>query len=138
MDLIYAVSVFTHLSLKSADHWMAELHRVAKKGCVLAITVESRKFIESISEIPSDAGSLRQQLMMRFKDRQAELLADFDAGRFVFMENGPGGVRDSEFYGDAAIPESFFKNRWGHLFRVAGYVEAHEHVGQALLIAVKD
>lgn len=138
MDLIYAVSVFTHLSLKSADHWMAELHRVAKPGCVLAITVESRKFLESIAERAGSPDSLRSQLIGRYKDRMPELLADFDAGKFVFMENGTGGVRDNEFYGDAAIPESFFKERWGHLFRIVGYVEAHEHVGQALVFAVKD
>jgi len=139
MDLIYAVSVFTHLSLKSADHWMKELHRVARPGGVLAITVESRKFLEGAAELP-DGGddSLRSQLVSRYKSHIPELLADFDAGKFVFMENGTGGVRDNEFYGDAAIPESFFREQWGDLFRLVAYVEAHEHLGQAFVLAVKE
>jgi len=138
MDMIFSVSVFTHLSLKSADHWMAELHRVMKSGGVLVMTVESRKFLEQVASLPANPDSLRQQLVLRYKDRIGDMLAEFNAGKFVFMENGTGGVRDSEFYGDAVIPEAFFRERWGHLFRLVGYVEAHEHVGQALVIAVKD
>jgi len=138
MDLIFAVSVFTHLSLKSADHWMTELHRVAKPGCIVAMTVESRKFIEQIPRLPETPENLRQELMMRYKAQVPQMLSDYDAGKFVFMENGTGGVRDSEFYGDAAISEQFFRARWGHLFRVCGYVEAHEHLGQAFLVAIKD
>jgi ubiquinone/menaquinone biosynthesis C-methylase UbiE len=138
MDMIFGVSVFTHLSLKSADHWMSELHRVAKPGCVLGITVESRKYLEQTASM-SEANNLRAQLAMRYKAEIPKMLADFDAGKFVFMANGTDGtVRDSEFYGDAIIPESFMRDHWGHLFRPVAYIEAHEHVGQAIVIAVKD
>jgi SAM-dependent methyltransferase len=136
-DLIYAVSVFTHLSLKSADHWMAELHRVLRPGGVLSITVESRDLLERIPKIAANPENLRGELIARFADKQAELLADYDAGKFVFMPNGTGGVRDSAFYGDCVISEGFFREHWGKLFALHGYIEAHQHVGQAIIIASK-
>lgn len=138
LDLVYAVSVFTHLSLKSADHWMAELHRAMKPGAVLSITVESREFLDRIPAMAAQKGSLRAELVGRFVDKQAELLADHDAGKFVFMPNGTGGVRDSEFYGDAVISETFFRERWGKLFSLRAYILAHNHVGQAIIIATKE
>lgn len=137
-DLIYSVSVFTHLSLKSADRWMAELHRVLKPGGVISFTVESREFLERIPAMAASPEHLRAQLVGRFVDQYQQLLADHDAGKFVFMPNGTGGVRDSEFYGDAVISEAFFRERWGNLFQLHGYVLAHQHVGQAIIIATKD
>jgi cyclopropane fatty-acyl-phospholipid synthase-like methyltransferase len=38
-DLIYGVSVFTHLPETMQLAWLAELHRVAKRGCLLLLTV---------------------------------------------------------------------------------------------------
>lgn len=137
-DLIYSLSVFTHLSLKSANHWMAELHRVIRPGGVLAITVESRKFIERIPAMAAQPNYPRAELVARHVDQQAQFLADFDAGKFVFMANGTHGVRDSEFYGDAVIGEQFFRDQWGELFNLRAYIEAHEHVGQAIVIATRD
>lgn len=137
-DMIYSVSVFTHLSLKSADLWMGELHRTMRRGGVLVITVESREFLERIPKMAAEGGSARSELVGRFVDQQQAFLQDYDAGKFVFMPNGSGGVRDSEFYGDAVISEAFFRERWGHLFTLHGYVDAHQHVGQAIIIATKE
>jgi SAM-dependent methyltransferase len=137
-DLIYGVSVFTHLSLKSADHWMAELNRVMRPGGVLAITVESREFIERIPAMAAQPNNLRAELCARFVDQVPQLLADYDAGKFVFMPNGTGDVRASEFYGDAVIGEGFFRERWGSHFGLRAYIEAHQHVGQAIVIAIKE
>jgi SAM-dependent methyltransferase len=137
-DVIYSVSVFTHLSLKSADHWMAELARVAKPGCVFVFTVESRQLLERIPAIAAQPENVRAELIARYASQQGELLAAYDAGEFVFMANGTGDVRASEYYGDACISEAFFRKRFGHLFRLVAYVEAHNHVGQAIIVAVKD
>lgn len=37
-DIIYVISIFTHLSEKMHQKWMQELYRVAKKDAVLFIT----------------------------------------------------------------------------------------------------
>lgn len=138
-DLIYGVSVFTHLSLKSADHWMAELYRVMRPGGVLSITVESRNLLERIPSIAANPQNMRAELIARYLDQHQQLLADYDAGKFVFMANGTdGSVRDSEFYGDAVIGEGFFRERWGNYFSLRAYIDAHHHVGQAIVIATRE
>lgn len=38
-DLVYAFSVFTHLSPRLQGHWMRELHRVLKPGGVLVVSL---------------------------------------------------------------------------------------------------
>jgi len=40
-DLIYSVSVFSHLSAQDAHLWLGELRRVAKPGAVLCLTFNS-------------------------------------------------------------------------------------------------
>jgi len=40
-DLIYSVSVFSHLSESDAKLWLRELHRVAKPGAILCLTFNS-------------------------------------------------------------------------------------------------
>jgi ubiquinone/menaquinone biosynthesis C-methylase UbiE len=40
-DLIYSVSVFSHLSESDARLWLRELHRVAKPGAILCLTFNS-------------------------------------------------------------------------------------------------
>jgi SAM-dependent methyltransferase len=137
-DVIYAVSVFTHLSIVSADHWMAELYRTMKPGGVLAITVESREFLERIPAMAANPNNLRSELIARYAGQYEQLIADYDAGEFVFMANGTGDVRASEYYGDAAISEAFFRKQFGQYFRLVAYIEAHQHVGQAIIIAIKD
>lgn len=138
MDHIFAVSVFTHLSETSADHWMSELYRAAKPGCVLALTLESRQFIEEITSLSSKSASLRHTLLAQHKERVPQMLRDFDAAKFVYMENGTGDGRSSQYNGDAAVSADCFQQKWGKLFRLCGYVEAHEHLGQAFAVAVKD
>jgi ubiquinone/menaquinone biosynthesis C-methylase UbiE len=40
-DLVYSVSIFSHLSESDAKQWLAELKRVAKPGAVLCLTFNS-------------------------------------------------------------------------------------------------
>ena len=46
-DLIYAISVFTHLDEDYQFRWLKELRRIAKPGAVLLLTVDSSRADES-------------------------------------------------------------------------------------------
>ena len=50
-DVIIAYSVFTHLTEKMNLHWMRELARVSKPGCVFVFTLEPRGFIDRICNV---------------------------------------------------------------------------------------
>jgi SAM-dependent methyltransferase len=49
-DLIYAVSVFTHLDERMQDLWLAELSRVAQPGGLLILTVLGEASINKLGE----------------------------------------------------------------------------------------
>jgi len=48
-DLIYAISVFTHLDEEFQKAWLRELHRVAKPGATIILTVHGEYCINSLS-----------------------------------------------------------------------------------------
>jgi len=49
-DIIYSISVFTHLSLRSHYTWFAELERVIKNGGILFFTVHGEVFKEKLTD----------------------------------------------------------------------------------------
>ena len=49
-DIIYSISVFTHLSLQSHYEWFAELERIAKNGSIIFFTVHGEVFKEKLTD----------------------------------------------------------------------------------------
>ncbi|WP_018409737.1 class I SAM-dependent methyltransferase [Methylocystis rosea] len=137
-DVVIAYSVFSHLPEPIATHWMSELSRVSRSGCVLAYTAEPRRFLQFISEIPERPESEWHAALSRFKPKVSELLREFDAGRFCYMPTSGGGdYMTADVYGDAAIPESFIKSQWEKYFRLWAYIDDPNQFWQALVIAQK-
>ena len=63
-DLIYSVSVFSHISIADARLWLAELRRVAKPGSTLCVTFNSytslRRYHESGKHPDLSAENLKE------------------------------------------------------------------------------
>jgi SAM-dependent methyltransferase len=53
-DLIYAQSVFTHLSEELQLKWLAEFHRILKTDGLLYVTTHGRQFIHKLNEVERD------------------------------------------------------------------------------------
>ena len=49
-DAIYAFSVFSHLREDVHRLWLEELHRIAKPGAAIVLTVQGQRVIETILE----------------------------------------------------------------------------------------
>ena len=133
-DLIIAYSVFTHLPEDVADHWMQELARVAKPGCVFALTVEPRRFLQFISDIPADTPSPWHSGLARFKSEIPELMKKYDDGRFCYIPTGGGNDLPPSIYGDAAIPAEYITKKWGNLFEVRTFIDNENLFWQAFVV----
>jgi 2-polyprenyl-3-methyl-5-hydroxy-6-metoxy-1,4-benzoquinol methylase len=142
-DLIIAYSVFTHLPEDVANHWMHELARTAKSGCVFALTVEPRRFLQFVADIPPDTRSTWHLSLSRFKSEIPELLKKYDNGRFCYIPTGGrndldpsicSDELDPSIYGDAAIPLDYIKTRWNNQFEVRAFIDDPSVFWQAFVI----
>lgn len=131
---IFAYSVFTHLPEQVHLHWLAELARVAKPGCVFVCTTEPGRFLDFIAEIPEDAPSAWHAGLKRAAGDIASAKAKFAAGSFIYIPTGGGDYRDEAIYGDAIIPQSYIKENWSKYFKLRAYIDDPSRFWQAVVI----
>lgn len=94
-DLVYSVSVFTHLPERMQFQWLKELRRVTKPGGFLLLTTRG-----------TDAVRLNWLQRLRFK-----------LTGFVYIAGGKTpGLPD--FYRNAFHAESYIRRKWSELFEI--------------------
>lgn len=121
-EIVYAFSVFSHLSEESAKIWLAELMRVMKPGGTLVITTMTNRFLDLCAACKRKTGDLNhfeQHLAVAFDDPDGAIEA-YRNGRHVY--GASGGHSDTLLtanYGWAAMPLEFVqaavKDQAGHV-----------------------
>ena len=81
-DLVYALSVFTHLDAELQVPWMEELVRVVKPGGVFLPTFHGRSRVE----------------YMRLEDQYEQIAPGFDAGELVVVQSERAGSNNCAAY----------------------------------------
>jgi SAM-dependent methyltransferase len=133
-DVITAYSVFSHLSEPVAAHWMAELSRVAKPGCVFAYTTEPRRFLDFIQDIPPDSTSAWHRALANFQSAVPGLRARFDEGKFCYLPTSGGEHREADAYGDAIVPQDYIIENWEKYFHLVRYIDDPACFWQAFVV----
>ncbi|MFA5989915.1 MAG: class I SAM-dependent methyltransferase [Sphingomonas sp.] len=107
-------SVFTHLPENVHLNWSAEIIRVLKPGGLFCGTIETRKFLEFIQTMPDVDRCTNDwhRALSRYKPQTTSLLKDYDAGKFVYLPTGGGGVRTTDIYGEAVISPKYIETTW--------------------------
>lgn len=95
-DLVYAYSVFTHLSEPSQRLWMGEVRRALGPGGLFYLTLHGRGFLDSMTE--------RQR-------------ADFDAGRLALH----GEPLEGTNYCAAYHPEPYVRGPFSRGFQILAF-----------------
>ena len=114
-ELIFSVSVFSHLSEKSHRVWLAELERLARPGGHLVLTVHGEHALQRT----------RTEPVMRdlIEVGEAEMAAGQEAFRttgFGFMPQ-PTGHLTTDLYGVTFIDRGYVEREWGRSFDVVDY-----------------
>lgn len=127
-DLVYAYSVFSHLSGDAVSQWMREFRRILKPGGVVAFTTRHESFFEycAWAATQPDAEGYLSALGRLFPDVE-EARTRYRRGELVHASSSGvagGGPRNSSFYGETWIPEAFVRTGFGAgLEYVAGYFD---------------
>jgi SAM-dependent methyltransferase len=141
LDLIYAYSVFSHLSEVAHVAWMEEFRRILKPGGILVFTTQARRFLtwtEGLREQPEEALSVWERSLRTAFPQVGRALVEYDAGQLVFAATGGGDHRPSSFYGEAAIPEAWLRARWeGQGFALRAFIDDQVRCPQAVAIMLR-
>jgi 2-polyprenyl-3-methyl-5-hydroxy-6-metoxy-1,4-benzoquinol methylase len=137
-DLIFAFSVFSHLSENMAVQWIKELTRVLKPGGFLIFTTQMRSFIEYCRQIRS--GELLTDwhvaLSKSFVDMESAY-HDYDAGKFLFEHHYTGPSAPPPFYGEALIPRGYIEKNWNRELELIEFSDDWENLPQAYVVLRK-
>jgi ubiquinone/menaquinone biosynthesis C-methylase UbiE len=125
-DLIYAYSVFSHLSENTSASWIKEFHRILKPGGVSILTTRKRNFIANLANPPYPPGLNIDQAYK-----------DYDNHKFVFFGTGGGYNLDSDFYGEAFISKNYVEKEWGRYCQMVDFIETADYVDQNIIVLLK-
>ena len=141
-ELIYAYSVFSHLSEDTAKQWIAEFSRILKPNGIVVATTEPRRFIELCHSLRSKslAGTQNEAwltaLANSFVDTENCLKA-YDHGEFLYAPNGGGKFRDSSFYGDALFSGKYIRKNWAEYLVLKKFIDNPNYLPQAMMVLQK-
>lgn len=136
-DFIIAYSVFTHLPERMNLHWMRELARVSRPGCILCLTLEPRVFIDRIVNVPPDSDNAWLRSLSKYAPMADELYRKFDSGEIAYLPTGGGDILTTDVYGDAIVPLEYIRKNWAPHFVVKDYVDNPAQFWQAVLVVQK-
>jgi len=104
-DLIYAISVFTHLDEEYQHAWLKELQRIAKPGATIILSVHGEFCINLLP-----------------KQRQQQV---YESG-FGYMQGPTGWLKLDklpDFYQTSFHTEQYIYNVWSKYFEITHYIK---------------
>ena len=137
-DIIYAYSVFSHLSEDYALQWIREFSRILKPGGILLATTQSGRFLDFCQSVRDKhlSGGWYDSLKTSFVDID-RCRKDYENGAFLFSPTGGGEYRDKTFYGESIIPEKYIRKTYSKFLEPVDFVDDERILPQALFILLK-
>ena len=138
-DLVYAYSVFSHLSERAHRAWMDEFHRVLKPGGLVVLTTRDRGFIEycaSLRRSTDKLAAFATGAVASFRNSE-QYLAAYDRGEFCHHPTGGGGVLADSFYGETCIPKQYVEKHWADRFKLVDFIDDRARCEQNVIVARK-
>jgi len=144
VDVIFAFSVFSHLTEDVHLQWLTEFARVLRPGGSLIVTTRQRGFIlecAAIREQEHDHSNLSElggigivSARVTFLDTEGAL-ERYDAGEYCCDPFDAGRQLTSATYGETAIPLAYARRRWQPEFHVIEFLEHVPGVKQNIIVA---
>lgn len=110
-DLVYGISVFTHLSETDQDRWLTELQRITKPGAAVLMSIQGE-----IAFLRVD-GDFQRFLALE--------KAGFHVyGRCPDLDDVLPGIKESEYYKNVFHSRRYIYEHWSRYFEIADVIDA--------------
>jgi SAM-dependent methyltransferase len=129
-DLIFANSVFSHLSEDVHKDWLGEFRRVLKPGGLLVATTWPRQYIENREERLSRLPDWMQGGPPAFPNPEAWLAA-YDAGEYVHSRLAHRG---RDYFGETCISQEYVLSHWTEYFDFVDFVDDRRRCSQNVIV----
>jgi hypothetical protein len=119
-DLVYAYSVFSHLSEEYFHAWIKYLLGVLRPGACLVFTSRGQMFIDHLEDLqrqsllqPHEAPGEEVRKLREELPLPQEIRRRYLNGEFQFYPIGGSGELTSDFFGEAFIPRRYIEQNFG-------------------------
>lgn len=140
-DLVYAYSVFSHLSEEYLHAWINYLLGVLRPGGYLVFTTRGQYFIDHLEQLhrkKSKPHETLQEHVRRLREElplPEEIRRRYLNGEFQFYPIGGSGELTSDFFGEAFIPKRYIVQNFGSFF--VDFKEDIPNVDQSVVVLRK-
>jgi SAM-dependent methyltransferase len=118
-DLIYSISVFTHLDRGAFAAWLKEIYRVTKPGGAFLVTLHGERAFNLVSNEPE-----RRRLIRISEDEFAASRKSFLEEGFAWMKQPVGSTDiDTAQFGISFVSRHRFEDWISPLFDVVEYID---------------
>lgn len=138
-NLVVAYSVFSHLAEDVAQAWIDEFARIVSPGGLVCITTRSKSHLLNAQRNASNAQNLdsHQKQYATMLSDFGKAISQYEAGEFVYVPTGGGGVLTSDFYGEAIVPKSYVEKHYEKYFTLLDWVDKFSDIGSQPIIVLK-
>ena len=122
-DLVFAYSVFSHLSEAAQLAWVDEISRILKPGGVGVFTTWDRELIVRCGALAgeTDLPFFQSHLPTMFQPTET-WLERYDAGELCFDSSRDSYGDISWYLGETCIPEPYVRRVWAERLEIVDYV----------------
>ena len=141
LDLVFAYSVFSHLSQEYFHDWLTYLLSVLRPGGHLAFTTRGHSFIRHLQHLHHSTERHHANLeehVRRLREElpyPEEISRRHSAGEFQFYPIGGAQELTANFFGETFIPKVYIEQHFPHL--LVDFNEQVPNVDQSIVILLK-
>ncbi len=141
LDLIYAFSVFSHLSEQCLHEWMDYFMTGLRPNGHVVFTTRGHQFCEQLEQLHREKASLPPgakdpHARLREQLPSPEILRErLEKGEFQFYPIGGARELTTDFYGETFIPRNYLEAHYGKW--LVDFTEAVPEVDQSVVVLRK-
>lgn len=113
-DLVFCVSLFSHLNEPAQMLWLEEVRRITKKNGTVVLTTHGQRALDVLSVRPDTRSSIGLSELQLSEARDKMI-----SGSFAFVAQEDSYI-DKKSYGFTFIPADYVRSVWPRFFTILG------------------